>query len=81
MAEPFRVGVTRDFLKPDGTLAHDDYRGGDALAMMRQANEELLLIAQIESVRGLGHVEQIAALEGLRRGLDGIRAHLAARDA
>ncbi|HEX2326580.1 MAG TPA: NAD(P)-dependent oxidoreductase [Chloroflexota bacterium] len=24
MAEPFRVGVTRDFLKPDGTLAHGD---------------------------------------------------------
>jgi 2-keto-3-deoxy-L-rhamnonate aldolase RhmA len=46
-------------------LAHDDYRGGDALATMRRANEELLLIAQIESVRGLENVEQIAALEGI----------------
>ena len=46
-------------------LAHDDYRGGDALATMRRANEELLLIAQIESVRGLESVEQIAALDGI----------------
>jgi 2-keto-3-deoxy-L-rhamnonate aldolase RhmA len=48
-------------------LAHDDYdyRGADALATMRRANEELLLIAQIESVRGLENVEQIAALEGI----------------
>jgi 2-keto-3-deoxy-L-rhamnonate aldolase RhmA len=46
-------------------LAHDDYQSGDALATMRQANEELLLIAQIESVRGLEQVEQIAALEGI----------------
>ena len=32
---------------------------------MRQANDELLLIAQIESVRGLENVEQIAAVEGI----------------
>ena len=38
-------------------LAHDDYQGADPLATMRQANNELLLIAQIESVRGVENVE------------------------
>jgi 2-dehydro-3-deoxyglucarate aldolase/4-hydroxy-2-oxoheptanedioate aldolase len=46
-------------------LAHDDYRAGDAVAEMRRANAEVLLIAQIESVRGVENVEQIAALEGI----------------
>ena len=29
-------------------IAHDDYRGGDVVAKMARANEEVLLIAQIE---------------------------------
>jgi 2-dehydro-3-deoxyglucarate aldolase/4-hydroxy-2-oxoheptanedioate aldolase len=46
-------------------LAHDDYRASDPLATMRSANDELLLIAQIESVRGVESVERIAAVEGI----------------
>jgi 2-dehydro-3-deoxyglucarate aldolase/4-hydroxy-2-oxoheptanedioate aldolase len=46
-------------------LAHDDYQGADPVATMRQANNELLLIAQIESVRGVENVEHIAALDGI----------------
>ena len=46
-------------------LAHDDYRAGDPLATMRSANDELLLIAQIESVHGVESVERIAAVEGI----------------
>jgi 2-keto-3-deoxy-L-rhamnonate aldolase RhmA len=47
------------------TVAHDDYTGGDILPKMRSANEELLLIAQIETARGLENVEEIAAVEGI----------------
>ena len=46
-------------------LAHDDYRSGDPLATMRTANDELLLIAQIESVRGVDSAERIAAVQGI----------------
>lgn len=46
-------------------LAHDDYRTGDPLATMQSANDELLLIAQIESVRGVESVERIAAVDGI----------------
>ena len=46
-------------------VAHDDYAGGDIVAKMEQANAELLLIAQIETVEGLGNVEAIAAVEGI----------------
>jgi 2-dehydro-3-deoxyglucarate aldolase/4-hydroxy-2-oxoheptanedioate aldolase len=46
-------------------LAHDDYQGADPLATMQQSNNELLLIAQIESVRGVENVERIAALDGI----------------
>jgi 2-dehydro-3-deoxyglucarate aldolase/4-hydroxy-2-oxoheptanedioate aldolase len=46
-------------------LAHDDYQGADPLATMQRANAELLLIAQIESVRGVENVEHIAAVDGI----------------
>ena len=46
-------------------IAHDDYRGGDAVAKMARANEEVLLIAQIETARGIENVEGIAAVEGI----------------
>ncbi len=46
-------------------IAHDDYRPGDALESMRSANDELLLIAQIETVRGLETVEEIAGIDGI----------------
>ncbi|MFN8593757.1 MAG: aldolase/citrate lyase family protein [Thermomicrobiales bacterium] len=46
-------------------VAHDDYSGGDIIAKMRSANDEIMLIAQIETARGLEHVDQIAAVEGI----------------
>lgn len=46
-------------------LAHDDYRDGDILEKMRAANEDGLLIAQIETRGGVEHVDRIAAVEGI----------------
>ncbi len=46
-------------------MAHDDYLPGDAVAKMASANEEGLLIAQIETARGIENVEAIAAVEGI----------------
>jgi len=56
---------------PDGRrgaafgVAHDDYAGGDIVAKMRAANDEVLLIAQIETVAGVENVDAIAAVEGI----------------
>ncbi|MCA1685057.1 MAG: aldolase, partial [Planctomycetia bacterium] len=46
-------------------VAHDDYTGGDLVAKMRSADREVLLVAQIETARGLEDVEAIAAVEGI----------------
>lgn len=46
-------------------IAHDDYLGGDVLAKMTSANEETMLVALIETVRGLENVERIAAVPGI----------------
>jgi 2-keto-3-deoxy-L-rhamnonate aldolase RhmA len=48
--------------------AHDDYRGGSAEAVvetMRRANQEGLLLFQIETVAGVQNVEEIVAVEGV----------------
>lgn len=56
---------------PDGargaafTVAHDDYQGGDVAAKMASANQEQLLIAQIETSRGVEQAEAIAATPGI----------------
>lgn len=56
---------------PDGVrgtafaIAHDDYEGGDIVAKMRSANDEQLLIAQIETAAGVEQAEAIAAVEGI----------------
>jgi 2-keto-3-deoxy-L-rhamnonate aldolase RhmA len=47
------------------TLAHDDYRAGDNAAKMREANDEVLVITQIETKEGLANVDDIAAVEGV----------------
>lgn len=47
------------------TLAHDDYRNDSIPDVVRSANEEVLLIAQIETARGLENVERIAAVPGI----------------
>jgi 2-dehydro-3-deoxyglucarate aldolase/4-hydroxy-2-oxoheptanedioate aldolase len=47
------------------TIAHDDYTGGDIVEKIQSANRETLLIAQIETVGGLTHVDEIAAVDGI----------------
>ena len=46
-------------------VAHDDYTGGDIIAKMASANEEVFLIAQIETATGIENVDAIAAVEGI----------------
>src|SRR3954453_13707701 len=46
-------------------VAHDDYIGGDMVGKIRSANAEQLLIAQVETARGVENVDAIAAVEGL----------------
>src|SRR5262249_38137742 len=46
-------------------VAHDDYQGGDLLAKIRQTNDEVMLLAQIETTEGLNHVDAIAAVDGI----------------
>lgn len=46
-------------------VAHDDYQPGDVAEKIRTANEEGLLIAQIETAAGVESVEAIAAVEGI----------------
>jgi 2-dehydro-3-deoxyglucarate aldolase/4-hydroxy-2-oxoheptanedioate aldolase len=47
------------------TLTHDDYQGGDLTAKMQHANDNVLLVAQIETAEGLANVEAIAAVDGI----------------
>lgn len=47
------------------TIAHDDYTAGNVAEKMQTANDQTLLIAQIETARGLEQVEQIAAVPGI----------------
>ncbi len=47
-------------------VAHDDYKGGvDLSAKMRQINDEVMILVQIETAQGLDNVEQIAAVDGV----------------
>ena len=46
-------------------IAHDDYQAGDVVAKMESANDETLLLAQIETARGVEQAEAIAAVEGI----------------
>jgi 2-dehydro-3-deoxyglucarate aldolase/4-hydroxy-2-oxoheptanedioate aldolase len=46
-------------------VAHDDYTGGDVVAKIESANREQILIAQVETARGVEDVDSIAAVEGV----------------
>jgi 2-dehydro-3-deoxyglucarate aldolase/4-hydroxy-2-oxoheptanedioate aldolase len=46
-------------------FAHDDYAPGEPIAKMRAADARTLIIAQIETERGLENVEAIAAVDGI----------------
>jgi 2-dehydro-3-deoxyglucarate aldolase/4-hydroxy-2-oxoheptanedioate aldolase len=47
------------------TMPHDGYAPGALNDKIAQANREVLLIAQIETLAGLEHVEEIAAVDGI----------------
>jgi 2-dehydro-3-deoxyglucarate aldolase/4-hydroxy-2-oxoheptanedioate aldolase len=46
-------------------FAHDDYAPGDPKDKMREADRRNIVIAQIETERGLEAVEEIAAVDGI----------------
>lgn len=46
-------------------FAHDDYTGGDIGEKVRRLRERTMLIAQIETERGLDAVDEIAAVDGI----------------
>lgn len=46
-------------------FAHDDYAPGAPAEKVARANEETLVIAQIETERGLANVDAIAAVDGI----------------
>jgi 2-keto-3-deoxy-L-rhamnonate aldolase RhmA len=46
-------------------VAHDDYTGGDVASKMASANAEVLLIAQIETAKGVENSDAIASVEGI----------------
>jgi 2-dehydro-3-deoxyglucarate aldolase/4-hydroxy-2-oxoheptanedioate aldolase len=48
-----------------GGLAHDDYLGDDVASAMCRANAETLLIAQIETGKGVECAREIAGVEGI----------------
>jgi 2-dehydro-3-deoxyglucarate aldolase/4-hydroxy-2-oxoheptanedioate aldolase len=69
--EQARLVVQSAKYPPDGRrgcafgVAHDDYTGGDVFGKMTSANDEVMLIAQIETARGVENVDAIAAVEGI----------------
>ena len=46
-------------------VAHDDYRGGDVAAKVAAADRNTLVIAMVETARGVEHVDAIAATDGV----------------
>lgn len=50
---------------------HTDFKPVDGPAYMRQANEDTLLLCQIESRAGVAHIEEILAVEGIDVGFIG----------
>jgi 2-keto-3-deoxy-L-rhamnonate aldolase RhmA len=46
-------------------VAHDGYRAGNLVTKMRKANEEVMLIAQIENADGVEHADRIAGVDGI----------------
>jgi 2-keto-3-deoxy-L-rhamnonate aldolase RhmA len=69
--EQAREIVTHARYPPEGrrvvafAVAHDGYRAGNLVTKMRRANEEVMLIAQIENADGVEHAERIAAVDGI----------------
>jgi len=70
-AEQIRFAIECATYPPRGkrgcafVMPHDDYKAGDQAEKIRQANDNLLVIAQIETAEGLANVEEIAAVDGV----------------
>jgi 2-dehydro-3-deoxyglucarate aldolase/4-hydroxy-2-oxoheptanedioate aldolase len=70
-AEQARDIVRRAYYPPEGqrgtafSIAHDDYELGRPADKMVQANQRCVVIAMIETERGLANVDAIAAVEGI----------------
>jgi 2-keto-3-deoxy-L-rhamnonate aldolase RhmA len=70
-AEQARRIVEAAYYPPHGRrgaafgFAHDDYSGGDVTAKIRRLDARTMVIAQIETERGLAEVDAIAAVEGI----------------
>ncbi len=70
-ADQARLLVSSAKYPPDGrrgaafAIAHDDYRGSSIPETVQSANDETLLIAQIETACGLENVDEIAAVPGI----------------
>ena len=47
------------------SIAHDAFTDGHPVEKMKQANDQTLVIAMIETVKGLKNVDQIAAVPGV----------------
>jgi 2-keto-3-deoxy-L-rhamnonate aldolase RhmA len=46
-------------------VSHDDFTGGDVMAKMTSANEQIFLMPQIETAKGVENCEAIAAIDGV----------------
>ncbi len=46
-------------------VAHDDFTGGDVVEKMRSANEETMVVVQIESELGVENLDRILSVEGI----------------
>lgn len=70
-AEQARFAVESAMYPPRGkrgcafALAHDDYIGGDLAAKMQHTNDNLIIIAQIETQEGLQNVDAIIGTPGI----------------
>ncbi len=47
------------------SIAHDDYRNDSIPEVVRSSNAEVLLIAQVETAKGLGNLDEIASVAGI----------------
>jgi 2-keto-3-deoxy-L-rhamnonate aldolase RhmA len=46
-------------------VGHDDYRGGDVVATMREENERTLVIALVETAKGIANADEILSVSGV----------------
>lgn len=46
-------------------VAHDDYNAGDIVKTMQENNRESMILAQIESARGVAQIDDILSVEGI----------------